>query len=163
MTCSGIAVTYTCINRFTRHDFIVAMGPAGFLASFYAFFSSSPQTHLPSSLEWYTQVCLPGKGWWPCQGRGKRSVRKGQWQIHGVGGVSMCPKCSSLLRPWTCGLRKGRGKASPVGRTLLGGHAQSAIPPDTLKKRIGGDIQSGTSTPTPVQLCGCPNLRTLVH
>ena len=52
--------TYTCINRFPRNNFFVAMGPAGFLASFYkvfnAFFFSSPQTQLPS----LTGVVYPG-------------------------------------------------------------------------------------------------------
>ena len=41
------------------------------------------------------------------------------------------PKVPTSLHPWTCGLRTGRGKASPVGRTLLGGHAQKCPPPWT--------------------------------
>ena len=60
---------------------------------------------------------------------------RGSGQIHGVGGVSTCPKCLPLLRPWTCGLRTGRAKASPVGRTLLGGHAQCALPPGHPQER----------------------------
>ena len=44
-------------------------------------------------------------------------------------GGGTCPKCPTPLHPWTCDLRTGRGKASPVGRTLLGGHAQKCPPP----------------------------------
>ena len=33
MTYSGIANIYTCINRFTMHNFYVAMGPADFLTA----------------------------------------------------------------------------------------------------------------------------------
>ena len=116
MTCSGTAVTYTYINRFTRHNFIVAMG-------IFSLLPTNPLA-LPPWSGIPLEVCLPVKGWWPCQGRGKR---EGQQQIHGVGGVSTCPKCLPL-RPWTCSLRTGRGKASPVERILLGGHAQSALP-----------------------------------
>ena len=49
MTCSGVAVTYTLMNIFTMHNFILAMGPAGFLASFLNMhLYILPQAHVPS-------------------------------------------------------------------------------------------------------------------
>ena len=133
MTCSGIAATYTCINRFTRHNFYVAMGPAGFLASFNAFlivFFYPPHKHICSPS---TQVNLPGKegGLVKEEGRGKKGAAADPGFVRG----EHVPKVPTPLHPWTCGLRTGRGKASPVGRTLLGGHAQCALPPDAFQER----------------------------
>ena len=171
MTCSGIATTYTCTNRFTMHNFYVAMGPAGILAatiSLVAFLCSYFLNNfyvlliihiflLPTNT-----FALPPWSGIPSGGVGVRGAlsmkREEKCEKEAAadpefGRGGHVPKVPTPLCPWTCSLRTGRVKASPVGRTLLGGHTQSALPLDTLKSEWrGGNMESGTTPPNPVQL-----------
>ena len=105
----------------------------------------------PPSLDWYTRwgwgvrVTLSRKREEKCEKEAAADPEFGRGRH--------VPKVPTPLCPWTCSLRTGRVKASPVGRTLLGGHAQSALLLDTLNSEWRrGNMESETSPPNPVQL-----------
>ena len=106
MTYSGIATIYTCINRFTIHNFYVALGPAGFWTatiSLVAFLCSDlliiyffivcvcigivfsfPPTHLPSLpgvvYPWRSACLGRGGGLVKEEGRERGSGRSMVWE-----------------------------------------------------------------------------------
>ena len=150
------------------HNFYVAMGPAGILAatfSLVAFLCSYFLNHfyvlliihfflLPTNTfalpPWSG---IPGGGWGVRVTLSRKREEKCEKEAaadpeFGRGGHM--PKVPTPLCPWTCSLRTGRVKASPVGRTLLGGHTQSALTPgypqQWMEKRKHGEWNNSTTT-----------------
>ena len=68
-------------------------------------------------------------------------MRKGAAADSEFGRGGHVPKVPTPLCPWTCSLRTGRVKASPVGRTLLGGHAQKC-PPPWIPSTVNGEEET---------------------
>ena len=89
-------------------------------------FSPPHQPICPPSLEWYTSGGL--LAWEGVVALSRKREEKGAAADPGLVRGEHVPKVPTPLHPWTCCLRTGRGKASPVGRTLLGGHAQKCLP-----------------------------------
>ena len=157
MACSGVATTD--LHMYRQHTPVTTSmwpwGPAGSLACalffkhFYALkfiFSPPHKTHLPS----LPGVVYPWRS--ACLGRGGGLVKekgreRGSRVCEGGGGGERARAHSApppSLHPWTCSLRRGRRKASPVVRTLLGGRAKCPPPLDTLKReRRRGDMEGG--------------------